>query len=151
MRNRNKGFTLIELMITVAIVAILAAIAIPNYSDYVQRSRRNEAMQALHATKNAMEKFRLGQNQYPTTITILNGVTTSHGLRQSGTDWLSENGNYTVSIAIGSGGNATGVAAVAGADQASDTDCRIFMLNLNGTKLARNSSMAVTTDQCWRD
>ena len=52
-----EGFTLIEVMITVAIVAILAAIAIPSYSEYVTRSRITEATSVLSAQRVRMEQF----------------------------------------------------------------------------------------------
>jgi len=53
----NSGFTLIEVMITVAIVAILAAIALPSYSEYVQRARITEATSALSDMRNKMEQY----------------------------------------------------------------------------------------------
>ena len=53
----NSGFTLIEVMITVAIVAILAAIAMPSYSEYVQRARITEATSALSDMRNKMEQY----------------------------------------------------------------------------------------------
>ena len=56
---RAHGFTLLEVMITVAIVGILAAIAIPSYGDYVTRSRIVEATNALGDYRNRMEKFFL--------------------------------------------------------------------------------------------
>lgn len=54
---RARGFTLIELMVTVAIVAILAAIAIPNYSDYVRRGRLTEVFSTLSGQRVKMEQF----------------------------------------------------------------------------------------------
>jgi type IV pilus assembly protein PilE len=53
----HHGFTLIELMITVAIVAILSAIAIPQYSEYVMRSRITEATMALSDQRLKMERY----------------------------------------------------------------------------------------------
>jgi len=55
--TRSRGFTLIELMIAVAIVAILAAVAIPSYSEYIRRSRITEAISALSGMRVKMEQF----------------------------------------------------------------------------------------------
>ncbi|HEX7916678.1 type IV pilin protein [Rudaea sp.] len=57
LQSRTAGFTLIELMITVAIVAILAALALPAYSDYITRSKLTEAT-------NGLADFRVKQEQY---------------------------------------------------------------------------------------
>ncbi len=57
MTRNIRGFTLIELMITVAIVAILAAIAIPSYTEYVMRARITEATSNLADMRNKMEQF----------------------------------------------------------------------------------------------
>ena len=48
MQKNHKGFTLIELMIVIAIIGILAAIAVPQYTDYVTRSRRADALSLIH-------------------------------------------------------------------------------------------------------
>jgi type IV pilus assembly protein PilE len=55
--QRQSGFTLIELMITVAIIAILAAIAIPNYTDYIRRGKIQEGTSALLAMRTKMEQY----------------------------------------------------------------------------------------------
>ncbi|MDQ7091091.1 MAG: type IV pilin protein [Methylococcales bacterium] len=62
--RKKKGFTLIELLIAVAIVGILASIAYPNYSDYIIRSRREDAKGALMGLSNAMERHFTETNSY---------------------------------------------------------------------------------------
>lgn len=64
MKIRQHGFTLIELMITVAIIGILAAIAIPSYQDSVRKSRRADAQGALLSLANAMERHFTETNTY---------------------------------------------------------------------------------------
>ena len=63
-KKAQKGFTLIELMITVAIVAILAAVAIPNYSAYVKRGKAAEATSTLALLKNRMEQYYQDNKTY---------------------------------------------------------------------------------------
>jgi len=55
MKNAQKGFTLIELMIVVAIIGILAAVAIPAYSNYTKKAKFQEVIQATQAIKTAVE------------------------------------------------------------------------------------------------
>jgi type IV pilus assembly protein PilE len=62
--SRDRGFTLIEVMIVVAVLAILAAVAIPNYSRYVQRGQLVEATQALSEFRVRMEQFFQDNRSY---------------------------------------------------------------------------------------
>lgn len=64
MKRTTHGFTLIELMVTVAIVAILAAIAYPSYRDQVNSSRRSDAQGALSSFALAMERYYTSTNSY---------------------------------------------------------------------------------------
>jgi type IV pilus assembly protein PilE len=63
--SRIAGFTLIEVMITVAVIAILAAVALPNYIDYVTRSRLVEAKTNLSDMRTRLEQYYLDNRSYP--------------------------------------------------------------------------------------
>ncbi len=65
MKTMQKGFTLIELMIVVAIIAILAAIAIPAYQDYVIRSQVSEGMSLLDGAKTAVAEYYTNNGTWP--------------------------------------------------------------------------------------
>jgi type IV pilus assembly protein PilA len=65
MKSVQKGFTLIELMIVVAIIGILAAIALPAYSDYTIRAKVSEVMVAASACKTAVSEFLQSNNIFP--------------------------------------------------------------------------------------
>jgi len=68
MNKIQKGFTLIELMIVVAIIAILAAIALPAYQDYMVRAKLSEVVVAGDACKNSVVEFFEGQGHVPPTL-----------------------------------------------------------------------------------
>jgi type IV pilus assembly protein PilA len=68
MKRVQQGFTLIELMIVVAIVGILAAIALPAYQDYIARSKMTEVMAALGAAKTSVSEYAGTNNRLPTTV-----------------------------------------------------------------------------------
>lgn len=70
MARQQRGFTLIEVMIVIAIVAILSAIAIPSYTGYVTRGRIIEATAGLSDARNKMEQFFQDNRTYPTGCVI---------------------------------------------------------------------------------
>ncbi|KAF0285216.1 hypothetical protein BA899_05155 [Spiribacter sp. SSL99] len=69
MRMRQKGFTLIELMIVVAIIGILAAVAVPAYSDYTVRAKVTEALTAAGAAKTSVADYYYANGELPTSNT----------------------------------------------------------------------------------
>ena len=92
MKNVQKGFTLIELMIVVAIIAILAAIALPAYQDYTIRSQVSEGAVLSDGAKTAVAEFYTNKGTYP-------GTNLSAGLATS----TSIQGNYVTSLTTAGG------------------------------------------------
>lgn len=150
----NKGFTLIELMLAVAIIGTLAAIAIPSISNYLMESKRAEAIVALNDLQQAQSKLRANCRWYGEKFgTARNCAGTAAGstFDYNGT---TENNLYTIAITAGSAsGNAYTATATAKGSQLGDSNCRVFVLtvnaaNPNGLKSSLDADNNTSTD-CW--
>ena len=135
-----RGVSLSELLVVIAVSAILASIAVPSYRAYLLRSRRVEATAALLQLSAAQEQFYLQHNTYTDQLT----PAPPDGL---GLQEVTENGFYDVAIdsADAAGFHAT---ARARGDQADDSHCAAFTLDATGARTARDGSDAIVTD-CW--
>lgn len=94
--NRIRGFTLIEIMVVVAIVSILAAIAIPNYRSYVIRSARTSAQTELLQLATLQERIFLNSSAYSTSVTTTYDANATGGLGNASS--LTSDGKYTLAI-----------------------------------------------------
>jgi type IV pilus assembly protein PilA len=115
MRRLQQGFTLIELMIVVAIVGILAAIALPAYQDYVIRSKMSEGVAATAACKTSISEYVSTKNAWPTSTAV------------SGCSTLAT--QYVASLAVGAAGVITVNTQCTGAKP---VDC-VLVLTPSGT------------------
>lgn len=147
--HRNKGFTLIELMIAVALVAILAAIAYPSYQEQVLKTRRSDGQSILLDLAGVEEQFFTRFNTYTTTIVGDADCTgAACGLNRTNT---SSQGHYTVAAAAGTTGNiATSfmLTATPVGPQSSDTKCANLTLTSTGIKSATGTA-ADPAKTCW--
>ncbi len=139
MRQCATGFTLIELMITVALVAIITTISVSSYRQYMMRANRTDAAAVLLRIAAAQERWFLNNNQY-------SDDPSDAGLRVGP---LSEHGYYTVTIerdANPAAGYTAKVTPVPGTRQSTDLDCQEMTIDETG----RRDSSPLGIDVCWR-
>lgn len=140
-RSPQHGFSLIEIMVTIGIVGLLTAIALPSYNAYVLQSHRVDAVRSLTAFRQALERC------YSQNFTYLNSGTTPCPAAP-GTATSSTNGYYDITFAIASATQYTITATATGA-QLQDTNCATLWVTNAGQQGATNSASADSTQTCW--
>ena len=133
----QTGFTLIELMIVVAIVAILSAVAMPSYLDYLRRGKRVDARSLIQAASLDQERYRLSNTSYASATTAL--VSACPG---SGTCY-SDHNNYSLGVTVSTSSSYSLTATAVSSSQLADTGCTALTLTVSGT------NMTYSPSTCW--
>ena len=157
--SRAGGFTLIELMITVAIVGILAAVAYPSYVDSVRKSRRSDAVVAITSVQQAQERYRSSNASYGTRFIVSGSALVGVGVAgdtNAATSYTSPGTYYSLSIS-GPAATAYTILATGQGTQTSDSNCQYMQVQMSAGTLtyASGSSSSVTNataanNSCWR-
>lgn len=149
MKNKNSGFTLIELIIVVLIVGILAAVSFPAYKDYIRQARRTEAQGVLEGLAQAMQRHFTQNTTYASAITgsapkppniyptqaPLDGATKYYNLRVTAVTATT----FTVQAQ-----------PIAGGDQATNGLLQLNHLDQRVWDRDNDGNLAESSDSCWR-
>jgi type IV pilus assembly protein PilE len=133
--------TLVELMVVVAVMAIIATVGYPLYSDQVRKARRADAKIALETIAQAQERYYTINGEYAATLSSLQVSTDLQG----GT---SEEGYYTITVTRAGADNeqfTVTADADSGGRQAGDGECAQFTINQLGVKTATDGG----STNCW--
>jgi type IV pilus assembly protein PilE len=157
---KPSGFTLIEVMIVVAIVAVLARIALPAFFDSIRKARRSDAVTVLAQVQQAQERYRANQTTFGTHYIVSSGNLTGVGASTdtgAATSLTTSSGYYTLSQMTNVSGTRYTVQAVAQGGQANDTNCKYLQLDMNAGNVtyASGSTSSVgnatgPNNLCWR-
>lgn len=147
---RDRGFTIIELLIVVVVAGVLMAVALPSFFDNIRKSRRSEAFAAMSAVQQAQERLRSNQANYTTTLSDLGLTAATPG------------GYYDISLSaptdpgftLATGYTVTAV-GVTGTSQAKDSQCRKLSARVLGGNVSYAGCGSCTTftytatHPCW--
>lgn len=137
--SNSRGFTLIELMITVAIIGILSAVAYPSYTQYIVRANRSAAQSFMFSVANKQEQYMLDARSYASSVSALNLTQPSE---------LS--GKYVVTTTPANAATPptyTVTATPQGNQAGKDTKCGTLTLTSAGAKSQSGTATAVS--DCW--
>lgn len=137
---KNRGFTLIELMITVAVVGLLAAVALPSYTSYVARGKITDAVSALATFRVQMEQYFQDNRNYGTASSACPVTATSTSQ------------NFTIACTVGAATPSVSytatAASIAGALGSATGDYSYTINEQNGKATTKFKGAAVTNG-CW--
>lgn len=138
MQHRHHGFTLIEVMIVVAVVGILTAIAVPSYNEYIRRGHRADARAALLQAQQWLERASTATGVYPTALPPTLTWATDNTKRYTlGFKGVNTNAAFTLIATRKTGPQAT-------------DKCGDLTLTNTGVRGADNYTVTNVEAECWR-
>ena len=141
-QKNAAGMTLIELMVVVAIVAILASIAMPSYSSFVRQTNRSDATKTMQLAAQSLERC------YSRRFTYV-GCNVNGTAMNNGSTMQTPNQFYTIAFAIPDAQDYTLTATPFAAPQTTDSQCAQFTLASTGLQAAQDANANNTTKACW--
>lgn len=145
--TRARGFTLIELMITIVIGTILMMIAIPLYEHQIQESRRTDAKTAVLDLASREQRYYSLQNSFTASFIDL-GYSPSG--QSNPTSVSVGSGYYTATLSVNATPPGFTVTATATGTQTADTACQTYTVDQTGLQKAYDSTGADNTSTCWQ-
>lgn len=141
--KKYYGFTLLELMISISIVGITTAIALPSYRESVLKTNRSDAQITIAGLATLQERFYFMHNNYTGDFAdLIDGA-------ESGEPIASQKGHYSIALEVTPDGRLWTMEATAINKQAEDHNCAKMSVTSKGEKTSHDSSNTVSTD-CWK-
>ena len=153
--NKSRGFTLVELMVAVAIVGLLSSLAYPSFSEYIVRAKRQSAQEVLYRITSQQEQFFADNKTYARNLTDLGYASSLMALDDEGqvVPFGSAKKNYGLALIWPGTPTASGTtltyaiyAYPYGGQFTRDTECGSMWLDESGQRWSYGSS---GTDECW--
>lgn len=138
--RRNSGFTLIELMIVVAIIGILSAVGYPAYTDYIMRGNRSEATAALLEAQQFMERYYGASNRYST-------AADGNPVLPTRLQTIPAGGPTRYTLSVAATVNSYTLTATPSGSMATD---KCGSITITNTGVKGRSATGPTVAECWR-